>query len=271
MRTGGAQAFADWLLQLGEGKLQDAPDDIVPLPPHMCTGVNIRELIEWVFDDLAAGSASHSCRVGHAILAARNTRVNEINDYACDMFPGQTWECMSSDDTINADRDALAIPTEYLNSLMPTGLPPHRLVLKKGMPIMLTRNINPREGLCNGTRLVVQDVVGGRMLHAKICGGIHDGRDVLVPRVILRPMADKEMPFLWQRRQFPVRLGFAMTINKAQGQTLQRVGVFLEEPVFGHGQLYVAASRVRHPDNIRFATHGGVPCTRNVVYREALL
>ena len=46
MRTGGEQAFADWLLQLGEGKLQDAPDDIVPLPPHMCTGVNIRELIK---------------------------------------------------------------------------------------------------------------------------------------------------------------------------------------------------------------------------------
>jgi len=43
-----------------------------------------------------------------------------------------------------------------------------------------------------------------------------------------------------------------MTINKAQGQTLQRVGVLLDEPVFTHGQLYVAASRCGEPSNIRF-------------------
>ena len=44
-----------------------------------------------------------------------------------------------------------------------------------------------------------------------------------------------------------------MTVNKSQGQTIRgRVGVFLPEPVFSHGQLYVATSRVVHPDNIRF-------------------
>ena len=36
-----------------------------------------------------------------------------------------------------------------------------------------------------------------------------------------------------------------MTINKALGQTLDRVGIYLPQPVFGHGQLYVARSRVR--------------------------
>ena len=44
-----------------------------------------------------------------------------------------------------------------------------------------------------------------------------------------------------------------MTINKAQGQTLQRVGVYLPDPCFTHGQLYVAASRVGLPSRIRFA------------------
>ena len=66
-----------------------------------------------------------------------------------------------------------------------------------------------------------------------------------------------------------------MTINKSQGQTLSRVGlgVYLRETCFSHGQLYVAASRVGHPDHIRFAVdcdENGERRTRNVVYREAL-
>jgi ATP-dependent exoDNAse (exonuclease V) alpha subunit len=42
------------------------------------------------------------------------------------------------------------------------------------------------------------------------------------------------MPFTFRRRQFPLRPAFAMTINNAQGQTLQIVGVYLPKPVFGH-------------------------------------
>jgi len=65
-----------------------------------------------------------------------------------------------------------------------------------------------------------------------------------------------------------------MTINKAQGQTLQRVGVFLKQGCFSHGQLYVAASRVGLPSHLRFAVARdpvtGTFKTRNIVYREAL-
>ena len=60
---------------------------------------------------------------------------------------------------------------------------------------------------------------------------------------------------------------------QAQGQTLSKVGVFLGQDVFGHGQLYVAASRVSHPDNIRFALKRFPEscATRNIVYTEVLL
>ena len=62
-----------------------------------------------------------------------------------------------------------------------------------------------------------------------------------------------------------------MTINKAQGQTLRRVGIdLLTNPVFCHGQFYVAVSRVGHPTHIKFSVPQG-QTTRNVVFREALI
>ena len=115
-------------------------------------------------------------------------------------------------------------------------------------------------------------VHNGRLLEAKIVGGTHAGETVFIPRIALQPK-DGDFPFTWQRRQFPVQVAFAMTINKAQGQTLSRVAVFLPEDVFAHGQLYVAASRVTHPNSIRFAlSRFPTSCrTRNIVYTEVLL
>ena len=130
-----------------------------------------------------------------------------------------------------------------------------------------------QEGLCNGTHLLVQRVINERLVEAKIASpGKHHGNIVYIPRIQLD--AEKQLfPFEWSRRQFPVRVAFAMTIHKAQGQTLERVRVYLPSPCFSHGQLYVAASRVGHPDHIRFAVdrdENGERRTRNVVYREAL-
>ena len=63
-----------------------------------------------------------------------------------------------------------------------------------------------------------------------------------------------------------------MSINKAQGQTLERIGVYLRRACFAHGQLYVAASRVGHPDHLRFAVErvDGDFLTKNIVYKEVL-
>lgn len=84
------------------------------------------------------------------------------------------------------------------------------------------------------------------MIDAEIATGSHVGKRVFIPRITLTPSEDGfQMPFKLKRRQFPVRLkpAFAMTINKAQGQTLGRMGLFLPTPVFSHGQLYVSTLR----------------------------
>lgn len=54
-----------------------------------------------------------------------------------------------------------------------------------------------------------------------------------------------------QRRQFPLRLAYAVTFNKSQGKTLDRAVVDLRGAPFAHGQLYVALSRVRSRQSIR--------------------
>lgn len=76
-----------------------------------------------------------------------------------------------------------------------------------------------------------------------------------------------------KRRQFPVQPAFAMTINKAQGQTLNNVGIYLPTPVFSHGQLYVACSRTTSKQNLKILTtgqHANAGYTQNIVYPEVL-
>ncbi|KAF0747922.1 ATP-dependent DNA helicase PIF1-like [Aphis craccivora] len=70
------------------------------------------------------------------------------------------------------------------------------------------------------------------------------GQRILLPRIDLTPL-DSTLPFSFTRRKFTIRIDFAMTINKAQGQTLDKVGLYLSQPVFSHGYFYVAMSRVR--------------------------
>ncbi|XP_062232805.1 uncharacterized protein LOC133930126 [Phragmites australis] len=112
-------------------------------------------------------------------------------------------------------------------------------VVRKGsraqiIDALLHRNIDPANGLCNGTRLVVRGFQRNA-IDAEIMLGQHAGKRIFLPRIPLCPSDDEMFPFQFKRKQFPVRLSFAMTVNKAQGQTIPIVGIYLPEPVFSHG------------------------------------
>jgi ATP-dependent DNA helicase PIF1 len=141
------------------------------------------------------------------------------------------------------------------------------------MPLMLLRNLDPSQGLCNGTKLSLKHIYN-HTIEVEILGGQHNGKAVCIPRILLKPK-EGEYPFDWERCQFPVNVAFAMTINKSQGQTLTRVGIYLPEPVFAHGQLYTGSSRPSHPNNIRVTVIPSVDSqptnkTRNIVYTEVI-
>lgn len=191
-----------------------------------------------------------------------------INAAALQIFPGESHVLLSCDRAVLQDGSVADVATEYVNTLEPAGLPPHALVLKRGVPVILLRNLAPSDGLCNGTRLLVTQVTR-RVICCQVLSGVRQGQGVFIPRITLTCSPSRSTSFTMYRHQFPLRLAFAMTINKSQGQSLAHVGIDLTVPVFSHGQLYVALSRATSAARIRVLLPGSEQAvTRNVVFTE---
>jgi len=150
-------------------------------------------------------------------------------------------------------------------------MPYHRLSLKIGATVILLRNLSPLNCLCNGTRLQITHL-GRNLIGGIILTGNCRGEMAYLPRIEITSNPDSDLGFQLKRRQYPVRLAFAMTINKSQGQSLKVVGICLEDDVFTHGQLYVAFSRASDPHNVKVLTRGDgdLGVTKNVVFSEVL-
>jgi len=274
-QTPDMQQFANWLLDIGAGTHLDNNTPTIPIPPYMiCQDNSVDSLIEEIYPGIQHGDKDDQYFLDRSILACTNDAIRSMNSQILHMFPGEK-ELLLSADSVHFDDPAMnehqPYSPEYLHSLVSSSLPLAHLALKVNCPIMLLRNLDPQEGLCNGTRLRVLEIKRW-VLKCSIISADPKfaGKEVFIPRITLAPSAE-DLPMPLRRRQFPIRLAFCMTVNKSQGQSLKYVGLNLQSSVFSHGQLYVALSRCTSGNRLKvLLKEDNDGRTPNIVYKEIL-
>lgn len=157
------------------------------------------------------------------------------------------------------------ISAEYLAGVNDNGAPDHELLLKPNAIVTVLRNLSVSGNILNGTKLIV--VAASRnLLRLRFP---RSSNVINLPRInftIEIPRSGIE----FTRRQFPVRLSYATTVNRTQGKTLDKVLLDLRHPVFTHGQLYVALGRVQRCSDLAILANSTDKVLHNVVFQDLL-
>ena len=232
------QEYAKWIAEMSYHTQHHGSTELTPQITHRYH--QVKDLCEFVFpraDMLHASNDLHFFR-SRAILSWKNDTVAELNTQILEDLPGKdhVFESVNQADYPgeNSDhQDAHELPIEFLQSINVSSLPPAQLRLKISTPVMLMRNLHDRDGLCNGTRLVITRLYR-HYIEARILDGEFDGQLRVLFRASLT-INEGDFTFLLTSKQFPIRVCFAMTVQyKSQGQSLDMLGIDLRTSSFSH-------------------------------------
>ena len=129
---------------------------------------------------------------------------------------------------------------------------PAKLELKVGAQVILLRNLDPVNGLVNGSVGVVHKMYSD-MVEVKFINGTFgiEPHEWEIKQNELDPLTNMmKKVSVAKRKQLPLRLAWALTVHKGQGSTLDRAEINVGE-AFAAGQVYVALSRVRSLSSLR--------------------
>lgn len=268
IRNAADPEFADFVDAIGDGAGPEVSLDMLERTD------TAEELISFVFPPPLT-SDPVAC-LGRAILAPTNRQVDSYNDTMLNLINGSTTTYMSADSFREGSDQGIIAPASILDyvarNTLP-GLPPHALTIKTNCIFRLLRNFSIDRGLVKNTRVVITHV-GHRLITVRILRAltsVAEGEDeeLLIPRISFDTVLPSGHTLL--RKQFPLAPAYSTTFNSCQGLTLDRLGVDLTRPVFSHGQLYTALSRIRHRSHARVRMKPGQTTATNVTYPEILV
>ncbi|GJZ69575.1 ATP-dependent DNA helicase PIF1-like protein [Tanacetum coccineum] len=195
--------FNQWVLAVDDGRVparmkdgEDEPTWIEILEKLLINSSNspIEQIVTKTCPNFIKRQKDDAYLRERAILIPKNNDADAINAYMFKRLEGESVTYNSADEICKASTDTLdqqhLYPIEFLNTLNFPGMPPHALTLKKELPIMLLRNVNPSQGLCNGTRLIITELCEF-VVRAKILTGSHVGDTVIIHRIILTSTQSK--------------------------------------------------------------------------------
>ena len=125
--------FSAYVLTVGDGTAEQHPEigeDMLKVPPEYVVQT-LDELISRIFPDISYGYTDKYFVSWHAILTPKNDNVDKINEMIIKRFPGVGKTYLYAD-TIGEDNVHYVYPTDFINSLTSSGMPPHVMTLKVG-------------------------------------------------------------------------------------------------------------------------------------------
>ena len=218
------------------------------------------------------------------ILAGTNKEVDHWNRVIQRMNPQSSatmTRLLSADILCEVDdpRGILKamLTTEVLNSFNNNSVPPHELYLAVGDICIILRNLSKKDALANNTRVRIVKI-STFCIMVQTLG--YQKKTIALPRIRFKFRLPFGQSYQLRRTQFPLRLAYCMSVNKSQGQENDAILLDLRNPLFSHGHLYVALSRVRDASKIAIFTKveftaigpndEEIATTMNIVYPELL-